>query len=404
MYCMLSSTLSKALIAAALLIIGIGILLSFGTDRSANDNLNKVVKPISYVKEEYLRCIQLEAKDTEKGNCLNALAQFAYDTYEVSDVVSVLDTLSYPDRDHWCHEMMHYMGWRSYGAEKDISKSFMQSAELCDNGMYHGVMEEFLRRQGIEGDIADLIQNTCSTSLEHHPDRSQGTMSLCYHGLGHGLMYITSADLKRSLDYCDLLSEADSYACYGGAFMEHIASKSVGPLSEKEKPDLADVSYCDELSDKQKAACLSRQGFHNIMITKGDVGEAMRLCLAIREENQEGCFQGVGGNTPTPSRSHADAALACKDAIGVAATSYQHCIKGALGFVIQLDHGDIQGMLDFCAATEESEQYFCYERAGDSAVYWLKDGESIEEKCALFPHREAEEACLQGAKGGTARF
>jgi hypothetical protein len=389
--------LPKILLVAALLAVGVtGTFLALESGMSADVELEKASKPISYVKEEYLRCISLDGGDTDKGDCLNALAVYAYDSYEIPEVVATLDTLSLNERHQWCHEVMHYIGWRAYATQKDIASSFMESAELCDSGMYHGVMEEYLRQEGLQGNMEDLIKNTCVASLQGNPELSEGTISLCYHGLGHGLMYITTADLKKSLDYCDLLEGQDAYACYGGAFMEYSANKAVGPLSDKEKPDLNDFNYCSELSEKQKSSCLSRQGTNNLVVTKGDVGEAMRLCLRIDEPDRQGCFQAVGANTPTPSRAHADSAIVCKQAIGVASTSYQQCIKGALGFVAQLGHGDPQGLYEFCNASQEQEQPYCYEQAGSNLAFWLKAGEVRESKCEFFPEGTPRENCIHG--------
>lgn len=371
-------------------------ILFFLLSRTAPQEAAKELKPLSYVKEEYMRCIELD-EDPKTGECLNELAVYAYDTYGTKRVASEFDSLSYEAKHVWCHEVMHYMGWRAFETEEDIARAFLQSSELCDSGMYHGVMEEYLRQHGLGGDIADIIKNTCARSLASNPDLSDGTLSLCYHGLGHGLMYITTADLRRSLDYCDLLSNADSHACYGGVFMEYAAAKSVGPLSDAQRPDLSDFNYCSELSPKQKTACLSRQGMNNLVVAKGDVGEAMRLCLHIEGQDQIGCFQAVGANTPTPSRSHADSAIACKSAIGVASSSYEHCITGALGFVAQLELGDPQGMIDFCGATEDAQQISCYEQAGKNLLFWLRSGETIEEKCRLFPEGTAYQMCMKGA-------
>jgi hypothetical protein len=388
----------KIFIALTLVVLGAaGVFIFLTNDRSQDSNAaEEAIKPVSYVKEEYLRCISLEADRHVKGDCLNDLAVYAYDSYEVPQVVAQLDTLSLQDRLHWCHEVMHYMGWRSYAEEQDIAASFMQSAELCDSGMYHGVMEEYLRQEGLQGDMADLIRNTCVESLQGNPELSEGTISLCYHGLGHGLMYITTADFKRSLDYCDLLDDQESYQCYGGVFMEYSANKAVGPLSDNEKPDLNDFNYCSELSEKQKSSCLARQGTNNLVITEGNVGEAMRLCLRIDEPDRQGCFQAVGANTPTPSRSHADSAVVCKQAIGVAPSSYMQCIKGALGFVAQLGHGEPQDVLEFCDASEESEREYCYKQGGVNLSFWLKPGEAPESKCAPFHEGVARNACLEG--------
>ena len=263
--------------------------------------------PVVSIKDAYIECIELQGDETI-AECLDELAASAYGNYPTSEIAAVLDTLTYTQKNRWCHEVMHYMGWKAYAAEEDIAKAFLNSSELCDSGMYHGVMEEFLRREGLSADVGQLIKNVCTTSLSSHPQLSEGSLALCYHGLGHGLMYITSSDLQASLDYCDMLDAEHAGICYGGVFMEHSASKAIGPLSNSR--DLTDSSYCEALSEKHKDTCYFRQGLDNFSATNGSVREGMRLCLSLDPSWQQRCFEGVGSNNPSPGKSHATAGTA----------------------------------------------------------------------------------------------
>jgi hypothetical protein len=249
--------------------------------------------------------------------------------------------------------------------------------------MYHGVTEAFLRKEGLSDQIDSIVKNTCEQALSKHPDLSEGTKSLCYHGLGHGLMYITSSNLRRSLDYCDLLQGTNSENCYGGVFMEYAASKAVGPLANN--IDLEDPTYCDVLTDHQKDACYSRQGVNYLSFTKGDVAAAMQLCLRFPDKYKPGCFEGVGTNNPSPSKSDTQAGTDCLNALSVSEEAYKGCVVGSLSFIIQLDRGALTGAADFCATVPEKYKSLCYSHAGMGATIWLNSGETIADTCAVMP-------------------
>ncbi len=375
-----------------LLIIVLSILFSITLVYvfKQNASFNEPARPISYIKEEYLRCITLPT-DSEKGECLNVLAEYAYDMYGPEIISEELDTLTMQDRNLWCHETMHYVGWQAYQHEQSVAKAFMQATELCDSAMYHGIMEEYLRQNGLEENIESLIKTVCTDALAERPDFSEGTRSLCYHGIGHGLMYITTSNLGRSLDYCDVLQDGERQSCYGGAFMEHTASKQVGPT--RNNKDLRDFSYCESLKEHQKIDCYVRQGSNNFSFTGGEVKPAMELCLELEAQYQKVCFEGVGINNPTPSKSHTQASIDCHEALEVSPASYQSCIKGSLGFVIQLDRGESQGAYDFCKATLGEYQNYCYTQMGQNLKNWLSQGETLETKCSVIEDKKFQEFC-----------
>jgi hypothetical protein len=355
------------------------------------DRYTEPAKPITYVTEEYVRCIGLVDNETI-GNCLNELAVYSYDSYGPLATAEQLDTLSLQDRNLWCHESMHYMGWYAYQTEGSVAKAFLNSSELCDSGMYHGVMEEYLRANGLEGNIEGLIATVCADALKDNPDASGGTKSLCYHGLGHGLMYITGSDLQKSLDYCDALQEEDVDNCYSGAFMENTTSKQIGPASNNK--DLKDYTYCENLKEHQKTHCYSRQGSNNFSFTNGLVKPAMEMCLELDPQYQPICFRGVGVNNPAPSKTHTQASLDCQSALEVSKEAYVGCIEGSMGFVVQLDRGEPQGAVDFCNVVYEEFKPICYHAMHGSISYWLQPGVKIEDKCALIENQTYRMMCV----------
>jgi hypothetical protein len=319
-------------------------------------------------------------------------AQYAYDMFGPKVISKELDTLSLQDRNLWCHETMHYVGWKAYQVEQSVSNAFTQASELCDSAMYHGIMEEYLRQNGLEEDIGSLIQNVCTEALKERPDFSLGTKSLCYHGIGHGLMYITTSDLGSSLDYCDVLQDGDRQSCYGGVFMEHTASKQVGPASNEK--DLSDYSYCEALKEHQKIDCYGRQGANNFSFTGGDVKPAMELCLELPLQYQKTCFEGVGTNNPAPSKTHTQSSIDCHEALDVSSESYEGCITGGLSFVVQLDRGEANGANDFCRATLPEYQEYCYIRMGQQLENWLSEDEQRETKCEIVEESRFRNLCI----------
>jgi hypothetical protein len=270
----------------------------------------------------------------------------------------------------------------------------MQATELCDSAMYHGIMEEYLRQNGLEENIGSLIKTVCIDALKEQADFSEGTRSLCYHGIGHGLMYITTSNLGRSLDYCDMLYDRDRQSCYGGAFMEHTASKQVGPAANTR--NLKDYTYCEALKEHQKMDCYGRQGADNFSFTGGDVKPAMELCLELEEQYQKVCFGGVGTNNPAPSKTHTQSSIDCHEALEVSTDSYRECIDGGLSFVIQLDRGKSEGAYNFCEAALEGYQQYCYVRMGKQLQSWLGKNERLDSKCGIIEDTTFRDFCSNG--------
>lgn len=357
-----------------------------------------IKQPVSIIKEKFLQC---EAKKDPQliGRCLHEFSKFAYDRFTVSEITGELNTLTYQQKDRWCHETMHYLGWRVYDRQQDIGKAFTEASELCDSGMYHGISEEYLSQQGMSDTIENTIQNICTESLAKTPEYSEGTVALCQHGLGHALMYLTSSNLQKSLDYCDNLGDKKDN-CYGGVYMEYTGSYIVGPL--KNAADLSDSTFCKDLKEHQKHECYKRVGANNLSLSAGETGndveQAMRQCLKVEEGFQHDCFLGVGSNIPAPNIPFTESGASCIKALAISEEAYKTCLQGALGFVVQLEHGAMQGFTEFCEAGDPSYKQYCYYVAGFLVKGWLKKDESYATKCGELTYEEARRSCVLGGE------
>lgn len=354
------------------------------------------VLPISYVKEEYIRCISLDAENDVIGECLKTLSIYAYDSYEINDIIAELSTLTNEHKNNWCHDAMHAFGWRAFQREGTVEKAFLKASSFCDNAMYHGIVEEYLREHGMEGNISQLIKNICTESQADNSRYSAGTKALCYHGIGHGLMYITNANLEKSLDYCDELG-SHAAECYSGSIMEYKISWKAGIQYVGE---LDDFKYCTEMEDEtRRTACYFTQGIDYSALVHGDVRQAMLLCANIPEKYHQECYKGVGSNTPHPGRSHADSGIACKEALEVSEAAYKGCIEGGVSFVAQLGQGNPKDVFDFCDVSSDSEKNYCFYVMGSNLRSWLKGSETIADtKCDIIPYPEGRAECIRGGQ------
>jgi hypothetical protein len=353
-------------------------------------------KPVAYIASEYARCIAL-LDEKEIGTCLDELAQYSYDHYSIRDIGVAVDGLTYQQKNRWCHEVMHYLGWKAYKEKGSVADAFMEALPLCDSGMYHGVMEEYLRENGMSDNVGELIKSICVDSLAKNPDFSEGTKALCYHGLGHGLMYVTASDLGKSLDFCDLLTDKAVGECYTGVFMEYKTSKAIGALDNDRALD--DFSQCLPLTDHQKSSCFNTQGLNYLSLAFGDVKKAAEYCGKVPPEYLYNCYVGVGSNTPSPSRSHTESALACKPAREVSESAYEGCIQGAISFVLQLDRGEPEGADEFCKVIDEDTRGLCYHKMGNALQAWVGIHDTFESKCAVVADPAYNHECLRGMQG-----
>lgn len=136
----------------------------------------------------------------------------------------------------------------------------------CNNGCAHGaIMRRFKGSEVLsESQVKELLPDlniACEPRGDWQP--SELEISMCYHSIGHLAMYITDADIDRSIDICKkvgIKGNGKNYyqTCLQGVFMiifQHLDQEDIALVS-KIKPEKDKVDeFCSRFKDLEFAAC-----------------------------------------------------------------------------------------------------------------------------------------------------
>ena len=119
-----------------------------------------------------------------------------------------------------CHLIMHQIGHAAAHEYGTLGEAFMHGNNDCQNGYYHGVVEEFFKNDDPNSMTISDLRNFCN-GVSNISSSSNAELN-CVHGVGHALIYMTGDDLPRSLLRCgDFATDITKSQCATGAFMQH---------------------------------------------------------------------------------------------------------------------------------------------------------------------------------------
>lgn len=204
--------------------------------------------------------------------------------------------------------------------------------------MGHIVGDILYKQQGMDGIkvCTDDFRNACSHSIvvgllldkgeETLPDIAKacklapggpGAYTMCYHGLGHGVLAYADFDLKKAINLCaktsiEGLNGSESVQCIGGAIMEIISGgdhdkKTWGAQREKYLKNNNPLYPCmaDFMPNQARQMCLTYLTPHLFEVAGADLGHptaddfkaAFPYCDKLPEKdkaNRDACFGGFG--------------------------------------------------------------------------------------------------------------
>ncbi len=182
-----------------------------------------------------------------------------------------------------CHSVMHHIAHIAVHQFKDFGNAMYHGTTLCQNGYYHGVVEEYLRNENADALSPEELRNFCSTSLSA-TSSAMDTLN-CVHGIGHALMYMTRNNLPKSLIRCgDFLNDHMRSQCLTGAFMQEsfIATSSKKSDIDKHVISCTQSQNQDECFISLSAKVISESGANGKIVG--------RFCdTLIDMSNQRAC-------------------------------------------------------------------------------------------------------------------
>ena len=238
-----------------------------------------------------------------------------------------------------CHAIAHDLGHEAIAESGgNASKALRSRDDVCGGGFTHGVIEVAL---GSSKHPARDLLTICAP-------RQDGS---CFHGVGHGLMFATGMDVKRSLALCDHAPTALlASRCGEGVFMQlfsadvagghtaHAGSEAVTPQSARatcagtrqpyaancwfyaptvllaQHPDdfAGAMQWCTSAPAGQgRLLCARGVGSRTIKYHPEDPTIGARVC-AQAGDHGDSCLAGIGSYWSVPFRGERAASDVCR--------------------------------------------------------------------------------------------
>ncbi|MDO8633097.1 MAG: hypothetical protein Q7K38_00920 [Candidatus Wildermuthbacteria bacterium] len=263
-----------------------------------------------------------------------------------------------------CHPLAHVIGNTAATLFPDVSEAYTKGDSFCWSGYYHGVLEGVIGRIGYSNlgkemnTICKGLRDARQYSFDHYN---------CVHGLGHGVMAVTSNELFQSLETCNILEDPwERTSCWSGAFMENVIIDNKNHYTKYLKPE--DPLYpCNAVGEQYKGTCYLMQTSYMLKVTLGDFQKVFDLCGQAETNHQNTCYQSLGRDASGRSLSNAEQTKTTCD-LGKNFEQRSNCIIGAVKDFISYFHSDIQAK-ELCVSLDGADlQKVCKDTAESYAT------------------------------------
>jgi len=351
-------------------------------------SVSVAVKDLNLAMEN---CFEQNKKDCYVQVAKDALEKFPYPT--ILQAFAQIETQ--PKILTRCHPVMHYLGRLEYQKTRNITQTLIRSRPTCISGSYHGAVEGYFMAQDIPLNDPDdelytkTLTGICGQSSDYP---QQEIYNQCNHGIGHALMFVTDADLPRSLKLCDALSSAvESRLCYTGVFMEN-SNSSTDPNHPSKYIKADNPLYpCDELGKQYESTCYALKAPYFFTSTGGDWDKTIELCGKIPQQHQGGCFSTIGANQVG---FVTDSAALNDNCQRLPSKFRSSCAQGVASHLIIRYGGDYKAAMAFCAQVPLSNKQACYRQIGLSERNWTASDEELVAVCEKIKEPEYLSDCL----------
>lgn len=186
------------------------------------------------------------------------------DAFEVTRIVQQKDP-TFP----YCHVLGHNLSAKEVQKDPNNWKSVVSRCPsgMCSNGCIHGGFQEKFRAESltdeqIEGIKPDL-KNICEERSNWHPTGLE--QASCYHALGHLTMYLTDANIDKSITLCEEIAIKDggrnfTQVCFDGVFMQiyqPLEPEDFALVKGKQPAKDEVLTFCSKYESQERNSCMS---------------------------------------------------------------------------------------------------------------------------------------------------
>lgn len=187
----------------------------------------------------------------------------------MEDAVRIAGLVQARDKSYaYCHVLGHKISAKETAKDPDKWNEVIQRCPsgICSNGCIHGAFQERFRKESLSDEeishYKGEFSNVCEPQGKFNPTGLE--QASCYHALGHLLMYITRADIPKSLGLCRELAVKPgrdmSQVCTDGVFMQifqPLEPDDFDLIRGKEVATGTEATFCSAYSGSDKGSCWS---------------------------------------------------------------------------------------------------------------------------------------------------
>jgi len=340
------------------------------------------------------------------ATCYEKVVPKLYPAQSIPRIMDLVHEIRIKDPSYqFCHVLAHKLGEAVVAEDpaRWLNAFALNPANgLCSNGFIHGIIvgrfrDDVLDDQALEKTIPDF-QKACEPRRDWVP--SSLDQAICYHGLGHLFMFITNADIPKSLSVCDRVTESPTgnfeRVCREGVFMQIYQPLEPDDFALlellPEKPTLENYRrLCSKYDSVDEGACLREAWplYEQGVVTGVKVQE---FCSGQPNESEtRACYESASAIIGRRS-------LGMKENIGAACSyfpeKYKHiCFVSTAQAAIEEDRAAVKDAIALCNNAGSASNQCLREIAGRAGFFFARGTSEYAQFCTQFP-AEIQSSCL----------
>lgn len=316
------------------------------------------------------------------------------DAFEVTRVVQRLD-----DKYQYCHVLGHYLSAKETAKDPSRWKEVVTRAPsgICSNGAIHGAFQERFRAESLPNSNVEELKEELVGICDPREDWEATGLerATCIHALGHLTMYITDADIRKSVALCDEIAVSeDGFSavplCYDGAFMQiyqPLDPDDFALIAGKEIETKAEaMEFCAQFDGEVHFSCVSESWplyYNEIKEPRG----VDTFCSQFSDDRyaEESCYRDIF--YVLTALSNLDLAWVESFCPNVNEIYRGQCFANAASRIIEIDWGNTGKAVAACEiAARYDEEEICFKELLFYATYnFVPDSPELHTLCSRMP-------------------
>ncbi len=312
------------------------------------------------------------------------------ETFAVTAIVQGKDN-SFP----YCHVLGHELSSIETKKNPDNWRDVVARCPsgVCSNGCVHGAFQEKYKDEVLNGTSFTEAKNEFKDLCEANSNLGLTglTQGSCYHALGHLLMYVTGADINKTLATCDGVAKKSDgrdfrNLCYDGAFMQIFQpldtdGKSLVRNFNLNKNNAWD--FCKQFVSGRRDSCWQESWPIFLSELSNPMG-SKNFCSKLDENSQEACYVDVFYIMPIQfGFNKSSITNYCS---GFSEPLQKKCFAMTASRILEIDKRNGGEAVTFCNQLSDVNKSACFDQiVKDASFDFLPDSSEFANICSQLP-------------------